>query len=94
MLSAQAILVGVVLLILQIIMLISLFLAKAGWLTVMGAVFGGIIVLALWIYDTNCLTAGNCGVWSWIRTIFVVLIQLWSIIMAIVAMVAVKQLKK
>lgn len=27
-----------------------------------------IIQAAILVYDTNCLTTGACGVWSWIRT--------------------------
>lgn len=28
--------------------------------------------IALLVYDTQCLTSGNCTVWSWIRTILYV----------------------
>lgn len=26
-------------------------------------------LILLFVYDTDCLTRGGCGVWSWIRTI-------------------------
>jgi len=28
-----------------------------------------VVLTALLVYDTNCLTQGTCGVWSWVRTI-------------------------
>lgn len=38
-------------------------------------------LIALVSYDTLCLTQGNCGVWSWIRTVIYILIPVILIIM-------------
>ena len=50
-------------------------LMTTGFAMYQGSVVGGIISLLISIipivmitYDTNCLTAGNCNMWSWIRT--------------------------
>ena len=29
----------------------------------------GILMGAFFIYNTNCLTAGNCNVWAWVQAI-------------------------
>jgi hypothetical protein len=58
--------------------------------SVVYAIVGLIISLAysaLIVYDTNCLTIGNCGVWSWVRSIFYVMIPVIIIIMMILSLV-------
>jgi hypothetical protein len=60
------------------------------------------LFIALVAYDTNCLTVGDCGVWSWIRTVFYILAPVISIITLIFGLAvgtaaakkAVKQEKK
>lgn len=42
-----------------------------------------IIFIAIYIFDTNCLTTGSCNIWSWVRTIFYLLtvaLTLWLVI--------------
>lgn len=39
-----------------------------------------LIYVALLIYDTNCLTAGQCNVWSWIRTVLYLILPIIIII--------------
>jgi len=36
--------------------------------------------IALITYDTNCLTTGYCDVWSWVRTVFKIIIPIIIII--------------
>lgn len=38
------------------------------------------IVICIMVYDTHCLTSGNCGVWSWIRTGIYVIIPIIALI--------------
>lgn len=44
-------------------------------------------ILALMVYDTHCLTRGQCEVWSWIRTILYAILPTIAIIFTIVALV-------
>ena len=54
----------------------------------------GIIAVLIWIvqvvilcYDTECLVAGNCHVWSWIRTILYLIVPTIVLIFVIIEMV-------
>ena len=38
--------------------------------------------IALLIYDTQCLTAGSCNTWSWIRTILYVIFPVIALLTA------------
>lgn len=40
---------------------------------------------ALLTYDTNCLSVGNCGIWSWVRTGFYIFIPVVMILLFIFA---------
>ena len=42
--------------------------------------------IALITYDTNCLTIGNCGIWSWVRTIFYIIFPVLTMIMLLVSL--------
>jgi len=42
-----------------------------------------LIYVGLLIYDTNCLTKGQCNVWSWIRTILYLILPIIVILMEI-----------
>lgn len=44
------------------------------------AFFFWLIFIALLIYDTDCLTTGNCNVWSWIRTILYAILPVLGIV--------------
>ena len=48
--------------------------------TVIGLLFS-ILFMALSVYDTHCLTSGNCTVWSWIRTGIYVLMPIILLIL-------------
>jgi hypothetical protein len=43
-----------------------------------------VIIYLLWtaltVYDTNCLTKGSCNIWSWIRSILLILTPIATII--------------
>lgn len=39
--------------------------------------------VALYVYDTNCLTTGRCNTWSWIRTIANIIVPISVIIIVI-----------
>jgi hypothetical protein len=58
----------------------------SGWKVV--GLFIWILNVAILLYDTECLLAGNCYVWSWIRTV------LYSIIPTIVIVLVVLSLGK
>lgn len=39
-----------------------------------------ISLLALIVYDTQCLTSGECNIWSWVRTVIYAILPCLSII--------------
>lgn len=45
-----------------------------------------IVYYGIEVYDTNCLTVGECSVWSWIRTAFNILIPSIIIIIMTIAL--------
>lgn len=55
----------------------------------MNSIFGTLVTLALLsliLYDTQCLTQGNCGTWSWIRSVLYVLLPSIGLIMMAVSL--------
>ena len=40
-------------------------------------------MIALLIYDTDCLTSGNCNIWSWIRTVLYAILPVLGIVLTI-----------
>lgn len=44
-----------------------------------------LLFVILLTYDTNCLTAGNCGTWSWIRTVLYVILPIIFLIMTLIS---------
>ena len=44
-------------------------------------------LILLFVYDTDCLTRGGCGVWSWIRTILNVIFPIVFLIIIISTLV-------
>jgi hypothetical protein len=78
--STQAIVVLIVY-VLGIIATLVTSIVKHGFTawTAIGMLFS-ILFMALTVYDTHCLTAGNCTVWSWIRTGLYILIPVISLI--------------
>ncbi len=57
---------------------------------VLGFIFS-FLYIALLAYDTNCLTEGQCGTWSWIRTI---LYLIFPTIILILFMISIFKNKK
>lgn len=49
---------------------------------VLGFLFSSLLI-ALVVYDTLCLTQGDCGVWSWIRTALYLFIPTVALIISI-----------
>lgn len=48
------------------------------------AFFMWLIFIALLIYDTDCLTSGNCNIWSWIRTILYAILPVLGIVFMVI----------
>lgn len=94
MLSFQANLLAIVYIIIIVIAIITTIiqdikLNKSGLIT-SWVIFSQIIGLFIWlifvvllIYDTDCLTTGNCNVWSWIRTILYLILPVLGIVFTI-----------
>lgn len=40
-----------------------------------------LLIAAVFVYDTNCLTYGSCDVWSWVRTILYGIIPLFVMLL-------------
>ena len=45
-----------------------------------------IALTVLLAYDTACLTSGQCGTWSWVRTILYILIPIIAIIVWVISL--------
>lgn len=75
------------------LLVIVLVMDAFNWIT--AAALGiSIILMAVYVFDTNCLTSGNCNIWSWVRTIFYVIILLLSIWAVASLGIKVKKLKE
>lgn len=92
--SPQALVLLVVYIIFFVVGLIMSIKAKTFGMNTVFGLFGSILFLCLTVYDTNCLTAGNCGVWSWIRTILYVLIPLIALVIMFVSFFKGKDITK
>lgn len=46
------------------------------------------LLITLIVYDTNCLTAGQCNTWSWIRTALYIILPIISLVLSTVAVVS------
>jgi protein-S-isoprenylcysteine O-methyltransferase Ste14 len=61
------------------------------------AAFVGVLVtlafIALLVYDTQCLTVGNCTTWSWVRTVLYVFFPALSLIVGAFALFQGKQMQ-
>ena len=72
--SPQAWVLGIVYLILLFGLAIASIVNKAFTPGTFLSLLVSIGFVALLTYDTACLTKGDCSVWSWIRTIFYIII--------------------
>jgi cell shape-determining protein MreC len=65
-----------------ITLLVTIIVLGFNWVT--GLVLAiAIIMNAIYVFDTNCLTTGSCNIWSWVRTIFYVItmaLSIWALI--------------
>ncbi len=59
---------------------------------VLGFLFSSLFI-ALVVYDTLCLTQGDCGVWSWIRTALYLIVPTIALIVSIFLFVNRKEQK-
>lgn len=86
MFSPQAILLVVVYILIIIIATVSA-IQKQGASYILGLnVVLSVALTILLAYDTACLTSGNCGIWSWVRTVLYILIPIIGIIIWIVSL--------
>jgi hypothetical protein len=71
--STQAWLVAIIYLICWVLIMLS---ATKGQKVTKGSIVMFALFLCyilLLVYDTDCLTAGECSIWSWIRTVLYVI---------------------
>lgn len=69
---------------------------KAGAFNV-AAFIGTVLTLAfiaLLVYDTQCLTTGNCTTWSWIRTVLYIFFPALSLILGFFALFGGKKVEQ
>lgn len=93
-LSPQSITLLVVYILLMVIALILNIKAKqftAG--SIVGLIFTSLF-LVLTVYDTNCLTSGSCGIWSWVRTVIYLIIPVLALIFMALSLFKKKDEKK
>lgn len=86
MISTQSVIIAIVYILCLIVALIAII--KQNMFNIWSGI-GLIFYLAfimLLVYDTNCLTQGTCGTWSWIRTILYVFFPIISLITALIAL--------
>lgn len=87
MMSIQAWLIAIVYSILILIAIIMAISAKTPFSVALVFSFIAFIIYAVLLtYDTACLTAGQCNIWSWIRTAIYTIIPVILIIIAIIAL--------
>lgn len=82
-LSPQAITLAIVYVVVIIVSLSSSIWYKMFSPMTLVNLFISIMFFILILYDTNCLTKGECYVWSWIRTILYGAISIISIVLTI-----------
>lgn len=73
--TIQAFIIAIIYLILIIIGLIASFKNHAYVSGIISAIFA-LLFTALLVYDTNCLTSGNCNVWSIVRTVLYLILPI------------------
>lgn len=95
MLSIQAMILAIIYVIVIVLMIIAAIMdavktRKAGIITPAWVVFTQVIAFFIWfatiallIYDTDCLTSGNCNIWSWIRTVLYAILPVLGIVLTI-----------
>ncbi len=83
--SPQALTIVIVYAIIIIIGLVGTIMSKKlNAFSVIGFIMS-VGMAALLTYDTNCLSVGNCGIWSWIRTGFYIFMPVVMILLFIFA---------
>lgn len=85
MLTPQSILLSIVLGILTLVAAVGTFMNYTEE-SLIGLILW-IVVFAAVIYDTECISRGNCGTWSWIRTVIWSIVPIFVIVVLIMAMV-------
>jgi ABC-type dipeptide/oligopeptide/nickel transport system permease component len=45
-----------------------------------------VLLITLIVYDTNCLTAGQCNTWSWVRTALYIILPIISLVLSTIAL--------
>lgn len=91
--SIQAWIILILATIAAIVTIHSMISAKLPTMVIFPIAIVWIISVPLTTYDTHCLTAGNCNVWSWIRTLLYSLTFI-SIIMSVFALSSKKPSQK
>jgi len=89
----QALTILIVYLLSLIVGLIGSIMSKTFNLFTGIGLFFSLLFVVFLTYDTNCLTEGNCGVWSWIRTVLYILFPVISLILLLVGLVTGKSKK-
>lgn len=82
-LSPQAWFVGISLLVIQVIFVIVSIVYKAFSLGSIISVLLAVLFIILIMFDTNCLGAQDCSIWSWVRSILYVTFAIISVILTI-----------
>lgn len=82
-LTTQAFILAVVLGVLLLVTNITLILQKAFNVGTILTTLIAAAVIALMVYDTDCLTRGKCAGWSWIRTILYSIVPIVAILYSV-----------
>jgi hypothetical protein len=53
-----------------------------------------IVFNVLTVFDVNCTVTGSCGMWAWIKTAFIIIGAIWSVVILVVVLVNVGKLSK
>ena len=64
---------------------------------VMGVIVPFLILIVfnlITIFDVNCSVSGNCGIWAWIKSIFIVIGSIMSVVSLIMILVALRKIPK
>ena len=86
-LSPQAIILALVFSVLFVVnLVVTIWKKRFSPMTIL-SIFVSIMLYALIVYDTHCLTTGTCNVWSWIRTVLYSILPILLVVALIMSMV-------
>lgn len=89
--SPQALVIAIVYALVILLSIIGMIQQKQLGVSAFFGLLLGIAFAWLIVYDTDCLTQGQCTVWSWIRTMLYVLFPVLMLILVAIGFVSARR---